>query len=84
VKHYDRVWTCRCQLARRTTKPTDPSTDPKHIDLDFGNDITWPGIYRLEGDRLQLCLDSLWRERPAKLNGVKFFYYELKRAAAGH
>jgi RNA polymerase sigma factor (sigma-70 family) len=61
----------------------DASKDPKQIDLDFGNGLTWPGIYRLEGDRLQLCIDSQGRERPAKLNGEKFFYYELQRPAAG-
>ena len=61
----------------------DPSKNPKEIDLLFAGSVTWPGIYRLEGDRLQLCIDSQARERPAKLNGEKFFYYELQRPAAG-
>jgi RNA polymerase sigma-70 factor (ECF subfamily) len=59
----------------------DPSQDPKHIDLVLGGGVTWPGIYRLEGDRLQLCIDSQGRERPTKLNGDTFFYYELQRQA---
>ena len=57
----------------------DPSKDPKEIDLVLAADMTWPGIYRLEGDRLRLCLDSQGRERPASLSGERFFAYELQR-----
>jgi RNA polymerase sigma factor (sigma-70 family) len=59
----------------------DPSKDPKEIDFVIGNGVTWPGIYRLEGDRLQLCMDTQGRERPTNLGGEKFFFYELQRAS---
>jgi RNA polymerase sigma factor (sigma-70 family) len=61
----------------------DPSKDPKEIDLVVGPGVTWPGIYRLAGDRLQLCVDMTGgRERPASLSGERFFYYELQRVPA--
>jgi RNA polymerase sigma factor (sigma-70 family) len=60
----------------------DPDKDPKQIDVDFGNGLIWPGIYRLEGDRLQLCVDSQARERPASFNDERFFSYELQRSPA--
>jgi uncharacterized protein (TIGR03067 family) len=60
----------------------DPSKDPKEIDLVVGPGVTWRGIYRLEGDRLQLCVDTEARERPASLSGERFFCYELQRVPA--
>jgi RNA polymerase sigma factor (sigma-70 family) len=61
----------------------DSGKDPKPIDLVLAGGLAWPGIYRLEGDRLQLCIDSQARERPASLNDERFFSYELRRSPAG-
>jgi uncharacterized protein (TIGR03067 family) len=60
----------------------DPSKDPKEIDFVVAQGVTWPGIYWLEGDRLQLCVDTQGRERPASLSGERFFYYEMQRVPA--
>jgi RNA polymerase sigma factor (sigma-70 family) len=57
----------------------DPSKDPKEINFDLPGGVTWPGIYQLERDRLQLCINLLAGERPAKLSGDRFSYYELRR-----
>jgi RNA polymerase sigma factor (sigma-70 family) len=61
----------------------DPSKEPKQIDHLFGRGVTWPGIYRLQGDRLQLCLNTQGGERPTDLNEERFAYYELRRIPAG-
>jgi RNA polymerase sigma factor (sigma-70 family) len=57
----------------------DPSKDPKEIDLAYPNGVTDPGIYRLDEDQLQLCVNTEGRERPADLGPGRFFYYELRR-----
>jgi RNA polymerase sigma factor (sigma-70 family) len=61
----------------------DPGKDPKQIDLVYPNGVTSPGVYRLDGDRLRLCVNTEGGERPAELSRERFFYYELRRAAAG-
>ena len=57
----------------------DPSKDPKEIDLIFPAGVTWRGIYRMEGDQLQLCIDLQARERPVSLTDERFFSSEMKR-----
>jgi uncharacterized protein (TIGR03067 family) len=61
----------------------DPGKDPKAIDLSYPNGVTNPGIYRLDGDHLQLCINTEGGERPANLRPNTFFYYELHREPAG-
>jgi uncharacterized protein (TIGR03067 family) len=61
----------------------DPSKDPKEIDLSNPNGVTEPGIYRLDGDRLQLCVNTEGRERPARLSRERFLFYELRRPPGG-
>jgi RNA polymerase sigma factor (sigma-70 family) len=61
----------------------DPGKDPKEIDRFFPNGAKDLGIYRLDGDHLQLCIDTEGRERPASLSRERFFYFELERAPAG-
>jgi RNA polymerase sigma-70 factor (ECF subfamily) len=61
----------------------DSNKDPKEIDLVLPARVTWPGIYRLQGERLQLCIDTQGRERPANWNQERFFLYELERLPAG-
>ena len=61
----------------------DASKDPKEIDLVYPNGVTNPGIYRLEGDRLQLSINTEGPERPANLGPGKSFYYTLQRPTAG-
>jgi len=57
----------------------DPSKDPKEIDLIFPAGVTWRGMYGLEGDQLQLCIDLQARERPVSLTDERFFSSEMKR-----
>jgi RNA polymerase sigma factor (sigma-70 family) len=61
----------------------DPSKNPKEIDLFYPDGATNPGIYRLDGDRLRLCINYEGRERPTNLGPGRFFYYELRRPTAG-
>jgi uncharacterized protein (TIGR03067 family) len=61
----------------------DTSKDPKEIDLFYPGGVTNPGIYRLDGDRLRLCINTEGPERPATLSPGKCFYYELRRQTAG-
>jgi RNA polymerase sigma factor (sigma-70 family) len=61
----------------------EPSKDPKEIDRFFPNGTRDLGIYRLDGDHLQLCVDPEGRERPASLSRERFFYFELQRVPAG-
>jgi RNA polymerase sigma factor (sigma-70 family) len=60
----------------------DPSKDPKEIDLFHANGTTAPGLYRLNGDKLQLALNTEGPERPTILGPGRFFYYELQRLPA--
>jgi RNA polymerase sigma factor (sigma-70 family) len=61
----------------------DPSKDPREIDLSYPNGVTDRGIYDLNGDRLQLCVNTEGRERPAELSRERFLFYELRRAPDG-
>jgi RNA polymerase sigma factor (sigma-70 family) len=62
----------------------DPSKDPKEIDLVYPNGVTNPGIYRLDGDRLQLSINTEGAERPANFSPDKrFWQYELQRTTVG-
>jgi RNA polymerase sigma factor (sigma-70 family) len=61
----------------------DSSKDPKEIDLFYPGGVTNPGIYHLDGDHLQLSINTEGRERPANLRPNTFFYYELQRPPAG-
>jgi RNA polymerase sigma factor (sigma-70 family) len=61
----------------------DSSKDPKEIDLFYPNGVTNPGIYRLDGDHLQLSINTEGGERPTNLRPNTFFYYELQRPPAG-
>ncbi len=61
----------------------DPGKDPKQIDVGFANGRSWPGIYRLHGDRLHLCINSQGNERPTAFDRDRFFDLELQRAPAG-
>jgi RNA polymerase sigma factor (sigma-70 family) len=66
------------------TVRVDPSKDPKEIDLFYPNTgVTDRGIYRLDGDRLLLCINPEGPERPANLSAGKFNYYELQRPTTG-
>jgi uncharacterized protein (TIGR03067 family) len=51
----------------------DPSKDPKEIDVILPDGRVWPGIYRLEADALQLCLNTEGRERPTRFSPERFF-----------
>jgi RNA polymerase sigma factor (sigma-70 family) len=58
----------------------DPNKDPKEIDLFYPDTgVTNHGIYRLDGDHLQLSINTEGPERPANLSRERFFYYELQR-----
>ncbi len=62
----------------------DPSKNPKEIDISFPTErMLWTGIYRLQGDRLLLCLNSQGRDRPADFGDERCFTYDLKRAPVG-
>jgi RNA polymerase sigma factor (sigma-70 family) len=61
----------------------DSSKNPKEIDLFYPNGVTNRGVYRLDGDHLQLSIDTDGRDRPANLAPNAFFYYELQRRTAG-
>jgi uncharacterized protein (TIGR03067 family) len=61
----------------------DPSKDPKEIDVIFPAGVTWPGIYRLEGDQWELCIDLQGRERPVSLTDSRFFFSQMKRSTDG-
>jgi RNA polymerase sigma factor (sigma-70 family) len=66
------------------TVRVDANKDPKEIDLFYPDTgVTDLGIYRLDGDRLQLCINTEGRERPTTLGPGRFNYYELQRPAAG-
>jgi uncharacterized protein (TIGR03067 family) len=70
--------------ANAATFRLNPTKDPKEIDVVFQRlGVTWPGIYRLEGDRLLLCLNTEGRERPRDFTGSRFFYYEVQRQPEG-
>jgi uncharacterized protein (TIGR03067 family) len=60
----------------------DSSKDPKEIDIFHANGTTAPGLYRLNGDQLQLALNTEGPERPTTLGPGRFFYYELQRLPA--
>jgi RNA polymerase sigma factor (sigma-70 family) len=60
----------------------DAGKDPMQIDLFYPNGTTGPGIYRVNGDQLQLSLNPEGPERPANLGPGRFFYYELQRLPA--
>ena len=71
-----------------TTYRLEPTKDPKEIDFSAGRGGSLPGIYRLDGDRLQLCLNMEGPERPTELArnpDHRWFLYEFRRegAAAG-
>jgi RNA polymerase sigma-70 factor (ECF subfamily) len=61
----------------------DASKEPREIDLIQGRGRAWPGIYRLEGDHLQLAVNSQGPERPGDFTGQRFTYYELERQPEG-
>jgi RNA polymerase sigma factor (sigma-70 family) len=78
-------FTVRAKGAANTaTFRLNPTKDPKEIDVVFlALGVTWPGIYRLEGDHLLLCMNTQGRERPADFTGRRFFYYEVQRQPEG-
>ena len=63
----------------------NPNRTPKEITLSPRPDITWPGIYLLDGDSLRICLnqgDQGGLERPTEFTsraGPNVFVYVLKR-----
>jgi RNA polymerase sigma factor (sigma-70 family) len=65
-----------------TTYRLEPSRDPKEIDFSLDPGGNMPGIYRLQGDRLQLCMNMGGPERPTDLTkkpDPQLFLYELRR-----
>jgi uncharacterized protein (TIGR03067 family) len=66
------------------TYKIDPSQKPKTIDVkEDGKDKVHQGIYKLEGDRLTICIpEKAGRERPTEFTGKegsKQMLIELKR-----
>jgi RNA polymerase sigma factor (sigma-70 family) len=58
----------------------NPEKQPKEIDFIAAQGNVQPGIYRLEGQRLQISLNMEGQERPTDFTGERFFYYEFQRA----
>jgi RNA polymerase sigma factor (sigma-70 family) len=68
-----------------TTYRLESTKDPKEIDFGVVRGGSLPGIYRLDGDRLQLCLNMGGPERPtdlAKQPDPRLFLYEFRREGA--
>lgn len=68
------------------TFKSDPSKDPKELDLisdRSGKEMTWPGIYKIDGDTLTFCRASgPDAERPKEFKaGDKVVLIVYKRAA---
>jgi len=52
----------------------DPAESPKHIDMTRqfeDRKDTFPGIYKIDGDTLKLCVDDFGRDRPAEFKTTK-------------
>jgi RNA polymerase sigma factor (sigma-70 family) len=68
-----------------TTYRLEPTRDPKEIDFSRGRGGSLPGIYRVDGDRLQLCLNMQGPQRPTDLAqqpDPRLFLYEFRREGA--
>jgi uncharacterized protein (TIGR03067 family) len=79
--------TLRGELVAEHKIKIDAAKSPKSIDLtppegpDKGK--TEPGIYKIEGDRLTLCVNDAGKDRPAAFatkDGTKISLFVLKRA----
>jgi uncharacterized protein (TIGR03067 family) len=65
-----------------STYRLDPTKDPKEIDFSRGPGDLLLGIYRLDGDRLQVCMNMNGPDRPtdfAKTTDQRLFIYEFRR-----
>ena len=61
----------------------DPTKNPKEIDLfPIAGGNPWPGIYRLEGDQLQLLYSTTPPVRPTAFVEGPWLFYTFRRAGA--
>jgi uncharacterized protein (TIGR03067 family) len=71
--------------APRSAYRLDPTRTPKEIDMVSAAGAVWPGIYRIEGNTLTICLEQGGQGRPtafATRPGQPIFLYVLERMPA--